>query len=87
MTYVIYRTLTGSPMFTAILSTKSKVKVLTASDMPKYANQFKAKFTALVKTKEGQLVFEHCQVKFLNPDDRNNFMDVFQQSQTVGNDK
>ena len=48
MTYVIYRTLTGKPLFKGIVGQKAKVKVLTEADDPKFANQFRAKFTALV---------------------------------------
>ena len=87
MTYVIFRTLTGKQLFKGIVGQKAKVKVLTEADDPKFARQFKAKFSALVTAvkedgREGtsKYAVEHCQAKFLNSDVLDNFVKVFQSS-------
>ena len=84
MTHVIFRTMTGNPLFQGIVGQKAKVKVMTEVDGAKYASQFKAKFTTLVnsapkseassKNKLPSYAIEHCQVKFLNSEDRDNFV-------------
>ena len=83
LTYVIYRTLTGKTLFNGIIGKQAKVKVLDATDNPKNANKFKAKFTSLVsnidENKKSQLKIEHCEVRFLTEADRNNFIQVFEQ--------
>ena len=65
----------------------AKYKVLTESDDPKNANKFKLKFTVAVKGKTSSdanvekpkpwYVIEHCQARFLNPADRDNFIEVY----------
>ena len=99
MTYVIYRTLTGVTLFKGILTQKARVKLLTASDQPKYANQIKAKFTAMVTAKKSEenaeenqqkqqnfkFAEEHCIVRFINPDHRENFIKVFKECSSTSN--
>ena len=91
MTYVIFRTLTGKPLFKGIVNQKARVKALTEADDPKYTRQYKAKFTVMVTAKKaenesdepkGQFAVEHCIVKFLNPDVRQNFINVFEESRS-----
>ena len=48
LAYVTYRTLTGKTLFNGIIGKQAKVKVLDATDNPKNAQKFKAKFTSLV---------------------------------------
>ena len=48
LSYVIYRTLTGKALFNGIIGKQAKVKVLDATEDPKNAHKFKAKFTSLV---------------------------------------
>ena len=66
----------------------AKTKVLTGEDDPKHLNKFKVKFTVVVKSKESKtsdkeekpqpkFVVEHCQGRFLNPQDRDNFIEVY----------
>jgi len=72
--YVVFRTFTGATLFSGILSpTSAKSKVL--DEDPK---KFKVKFTTVVLNKERAAKVEHCEAKFLNAVDRDNFMNVYQ---------
>ena len=97
----MFRMLTGKQLFQGIIGSTAKVKALTeTAEKPKYANQFKAKFSALVvaasndddkksldsaATNSTQYKIEHCQVKFVNEDDRTNFITVFNEVITAKN--
>lgn len=65
----------------------TKVKVLDQdTDNPLKAFKSKAKFTSLVSAQKDddpkqQLALEHCQVRFLTGNDRENFINIFTQQQ------